>query len=250
MTFKVTPSCVTIDCNEDGFTPDDVTALCDVGKSARTGSGPYFSTDGIGFKSVFKVAYKAHIQSENYSFSFNHKPGQPGMGMISPTWEEHQDRPPAGITRIKLFVHSETISSTILQQLGEVQTAHLMFLRNIRRINIIRVNDTGDIISSLKFSISQDSENAICLKEENGVEKEKQHYHVVKYLVHQILPHENRTNPRIDTENRCVSSEVVLAFPLDGVEKQVASSQQVFAFSAIGNMGFKVICEIHPFSSS
>ncbi|KAI0971040.1 hypothetical protein F4678DRAFT_461586 [Xylaria arbuscula] len=243
VTFKVTPSCITVDCNEDGFTPEDVTALCNVGKSSRAGSGPYFSTEGIGFKSVFMVAYKVHIQSENYSFSFNHKPGQSGMGMISPTWEEHQDRPPAGITRMKLFIHSETACSTVLQQLGGVQTAHLIFLRNIRRINIIRVNNIDDIISSLRLSISQNNENAICLKEENGVEKEKHNYHVTKYLVHQIPPHENCTSPRIDTEPKRASSEIVLAFPLDEVDKHVACSQQVFAFSAIGNMGFKFLIQ-------
>ncbi|GAW20357.1 hypothetical protein ANO14919_098620 [Xylariales sp. No.14919] len=243
VTFKVTPSCITVDCNEDGFTPEDVTALCDVGKSSRAGGGPYFSNEGIGFKSVFMIAYKVHIQSGDYSFSFNHKPGQSGMGMISPTWEEHQDRPPVGITRMKLFVHSETACSTVLQQLGDVKTVHLMFLRNIRRINIIRVNDMDDIISSLTFSISQDTENATCLKEENGVEKEKHNYHVTKYLVHRISPHENRTSPRVNTKPKQASSEVVLAFPLDGVESHVARSQQVFAFSAIGNMGFKFLIQ-------
>ncbi|KAI1117174.1 hypothetical protein F5Y14DRAFT_373422 [Nemania sp. NC0429] len=243
VTFRITPSCITVDCNEDGFTPDDVTALCGVGESSRTGSGPYFSNEGIGFKSVFMVAYKVHIQSENYSFSFNHKSGQSGMGMISPTWEEHQDRPPIGITRMKLFFHSEKACSTVLQQLGEVQKVHLLFLRNIRRINIVRVNDMGDIISSLKFSINQDTEISICLKEENGVEKEKSNYHVTKFLAHQISPHANRTSPKINTEAKRASSEVVLAFPRDGVEKQVASSQQVFAFSAIGNMGFKFLIQ-------
>ncbi|KAI1294395.1 hypothetical protein F5Y03DRAFT_372918 [Xylaria venustula] len=243
VTFKVTPSCITIDCNEDGFTSDDVTALCNVGESSRAGSGPYFGTEGIGFKSAFMVAYKVHIQSESYSFSFNHKPGQSGMGMISPTWEEHQDRPPVGITRMKLLFHSATACSTVLQQLRKVQAAHLIFLRNIRRINIIRVNDTDDIISSLTFSIKQDIENAICFKKENGVEKEKHNYHVVKYLVHQIPPPENRTRPRINTEPRRASSEIVLAFPLDEVEKKVVSSQQVFAFSAVGNMGFKFLIQ-------
>ncbi|KAI1272371.1 hypothetical protein F5Y07DRAFT_403521 [Xylaria sp. FL0933] len=243
VTFKVTPSCITVDCNEDGFTPKDVTALCDVGKSSRIGSGPYFSNEGIGFKSVFMIAYKVHIQSENYSFSFNHKTGQSGMGMISPTWEEHQDRPPTGITRMKLFVHSDTACSTVLQQLGEIQTVHLLFLRNIRRINIIRVNDTDDIISSIKFSISQDAENAKCLKEENGVEKEKHNYHLTKYRVDQISPHENCTSPKIHIEQKRAPSEVVLAFPLDEVGKYVASIQQVFAFSAIGNMGFKFLIQ-------
>ncbi|KAI0440455.1 hypothetical protein F4803DRAFT_577623 [Xylaria telfairii] len=156
VTFKVTPSCITLECNEDGFTLKDVTALCDVAQ------------------------YNCPCD---------------------------------------------------------------MFLRNMRRINIIRVNDMDDIISSLKFSISQETENAICLKEENGVEKEKHTYHLTKYLAHRVSPHENRTSPRINTEPKRASSEVVLAFPLGGVEKQVASNQQVFAFSAIGNMGFKFLIQ-------
>lgn len=42
--------------NEDGFTPANLRALCDVGNSTKAGSSTgYIGHKGIGFKSVFRV---------------------------------------------------------------------------------------------------------------------------------------------------------------------------------------------------
>jgi hypothetical protein len=50
-----------IGCNENGFKPEDVQALCRIGGSTKKNLGSrrgYIGEKGIGFKSVFKVADK------------------------------------------------------------------------------------------------------------------------------------------------------------------------------------------------
>lgn len=43
--------------NEEGFTPTNIRALCDVGNSTKAGTSTgYIGHKGIGFKSVFRVS--------------------------------------------------------------------------------------------------------------------------------------------------------------------------------------------------
>jgi HSP90 family molecular chaperone len=80
--FTIRPDTISIDCNEDGFTPENVRAICRIGESTkiRANAQYYIGEKGIGFKSVFMVASKVHIQSGPFSFSFEHEPGNNGMG--------------------------------------------------------------------------------------------------------------------------------------------------------------------------
>jgi HSP90 family molecular chaperone len=89
--FRVYPDRIVIECNEDGFTRQNLTAICDIGKSSKTGSQGYIGEKGIGFKSVFMAAWRVHIQSRDFSFDFIHRKGDSGMGMITPIWQERRD---------------------------------------------------------------------------------------------------------------------------------------------------------------
>ncbi|ROV88550.1 hypothetical protein VMCG_10385 [Cytospora schulzeri] len=99
VSFHVHPRRIVIDCNEDGFTGDNLKAICSVGKSSKTGAQGYIGEKGIGFKSVFMVAWKVHIQSGPFSFSFTHRPGDSGIGMITPIWEGNQEELVQPLTR-------------------------------------------------------------------------------------------------------------------------------------------------------
>lgn len=80
--FRVYSRRIVLECNEDGFTRDNLVAICNVGKSSKTGAQGYIGEKGIGFKSVFMAAWKAHIQSGDFSFSFQHHREDSGMGII------------------------------------------------------------------------------------------------------------------------------------------------------------------------
>lgn len=91
LAFHVYPRCIVVECNEDGFTHENLVVICDVGRSSKTGAQGYIGEKGIGFKSVFMVAWKVYIQSNDFSFCFRHKPGGLGMGMISLIWEDVEE---------------------------------------------------------------------------------------------------------------------------------------------------------------
>ena len=62
VSFHVYHRRIVVECNEDGFTQENLKAICDVGKSSKTGTQGYIGEKGIGFKSVFMVAWKVHIK--------------------------------------------------------------------------------------------------------------------------------------------------------------------------------------------
>jgi HSP90 family molecular chaperone len=107
------------------------------------GAQGYIGEKGIGFKSVFMVAWKVHIQLRDLSFSFCHNMGDSGMGMISPVWEESEEVLPRPLTQITLFLHENGSAEdlarqreTTLQQFRELKAAFLLFMKNLRRIEV------------------------------------------------------------------------------------------------------------------
>jgi hypothetical protein len=91
-----------VDCNEVGFSPGNVEALCRVGQSTKKGGDNatrYVGEKGIGFKSVFKAATIVWVSSGNYSFKFDKsKP----LGMIAPIWDDFPVKVKSGFTSFYL----------------------------------------------------------------------------------------------------------------------------------------------------
>ena len=54
--------------NEIGFSPENVEAICAVGKTTKSKIKGYIGEKGIGFKSVFRVTKNPHIFSNGYCF--------------------------------------------------------------------------------------------------------------------------------------------------------------------------------------
>lgn len=82
---------MTIESNEDGFNEEDIWAICVIHHSSKRQKGGYVGHKGIGFKSVFKIAYKVHIQPGPFSFSLERREGGSGMGMVTPTIQPYDD---------------------------------------------------------------------------------------------------------------------------------------------------------------
>jgi HSP90 family molecular chaperone len=76
-----------ITCNEIGFQPKNVDAICRIAQSTRKDrSKGFIGEEGIGFKSIFKIANVVHVSSNSYSFRFD-KAGP--LGMIAPIWSDY-----------------------------------------------------------------------------------------------------------------------------------------------------------------
>ena len=84
--FDFYPDKIGIESNEDGFTPDDIHAICSVGGSIKFGTQACGGERGIGFKSVFMITSKVYIQSEPYSFYFEHEKDEKGIDLITPVY--------------------------------------------------------------------------------------------------------------------------------------------------------------------
>lgn len=250
VSFHVYPRRLVMECNEDGFTDRNLEAICSVGKSSKTGSQGYIGEKGIGFKSVFMAAWKAHIQSGAFSFSFTHRNGESGMGMISPVWEDSQDARDSSLTRLTLHLHddgnSDVLEKTheiIQEQFRELQETILLFMRNLRIIRFSFHGMNGAEEYSVAYSIERPRVNRAVLVRtiaKNGTERKYvKHYHVTTHQAIDIPRHDNRTYS--GQEDRM--SEVVLAFPISETSIPIVEPHDIFAYLPVRPMGFKFIIQ-------
>ncbi|KAK0705518.1 hypothetical protein B0H67DRAFT_558107 [Lasiosphaeris hirsuta] len=262
VTFRISDKQIVVECNEDGFTEENLRAICNVGKSSKMGAQGYIGEKGIGFKSVFKVASKVHIQSGPFSFCFKHRPGDSGMGMISPEWQDETDRRLGPVTRMTFTLHDDADGDpairaaqlkSVADQFKDLQPAMLLFLKQLRRIEIRFCGSFGEEVSASVMSMSQDdadSHRAIletvrtAVKDtvRNEVERARQHYHVTKEMADGLAPNENREYTEAERAEMAYSrAEVVLAFPLSDASVPVIEQQELFAFLPIRKAGFNFL---------
>ncbi|KAI1385608.1 uncharacterized protein F4822DRAFT_413682 [Hypoxylon trugodes] len=253
VSFDVFRDSIVIDCNEDGFNESNIRAICNIGKSSKTGAQDYVGEKGIGFKSVFKVAWKVHIQSGYYSFTFTHRKGDSGIGMITPVWQEPTEQLTAPLTRMTLFLHGDdadgegtTQRQSILQQLNELQPAMLLFVKNLKRINVRIHNEDGSVISSF-LSARNTLQGSHRLLEKAHIENgqttyTRQKYHVVESLARNLPGNENREYTAQEEATRAYSNApVVLTFPLTDSDEPLIEPQEVFAFLPVRRVGFNFL---------
>ncbi|KAB8229009.1 uncharacterized protein BDW43DRAFT_289566 [Aspergillus alliaceus] len=251
VSFRVYPKRIVLECNEDGFTPENLTAICSVGKSSKQGAQGYIGEKGIGFKSVFMVAWKVHIQSGDFSFSFNHRPGDSGMGMISPVWEEPEQIPEPHLTRITLYLHEPSTDEsfsrqyeTTLEQFRELQATFLLFMKNLRRIEVKIHSDRGEETSSTIFTREPghgDRQTTLRQRtvEGSNVQETSQDYYIATEKACHLPKSENRTYTQSEIEsNAYATSDVVVALPLCPDFTPIIEVQDVYAFLPIRKMGF------------
>ncbi|KAF4212811.1 hypothetical protein CNMCM5878_000675 [Aspergillus fumigatiaffinis] len=246
---------IVVECNEDGFTHENLVAICNVGKSSKTGAQGYIGEKGIGFKSVFMVAWKVHIQSRDLSFSFCHNMGDSGMGMISPVWEESEEVLPHPLTRITLFLHEDGPAEdlarqreTTLQQFRELKAAFLLFMKNLRRIEVKICDSLDKEISQTTFSMRCEDEGRVALKQEivqdGELQECTQYYHTTKLTASNIPRSENRQYTDVELSTKAYSeTSIVLAFPLTHDSVPIIEKHEVFAFLPIRNMGLPFLIQ-------
>ncbi len=260
--FRVFPQQIVIECNEDGFTEENLSAICSVGKSSKTGAQGYIGEKGIGFKSVFMVAWRVHIRSGAFSFSFTHRSGNSGMGMISPVWEGTDGGEDAGEglerpqTRITLHLHeasgadADSLASTrraIRAQFEDLQETILLFMRNLREIHVAFYDEAGEQTSSAAYSMNRPQPSRALLKRikvaaDGTTEERVSHFHVTVHNAKGLAKNENRAYSDIEEAARTYSkSQVVLAFPLSEDTVPIVEPQDLFVFLPVRPVGFSFI---------
>ncbi|KAK5991975.1 Protein NO VEIN [Cladobotryum mycophilum] len=256
VSFHVHRDRIVIECNEDGFTPDNLAAICNIGKSSKTGAQGYIGEKGIGFKSVFMVAYKAYIQSGHFAFYFQHRKEDSGIGMITPIWER-ESQPLGNFSRITLFLHDEGDAADIAkqrevirQQFLEIHDTILLFMKNLQEIRVFFYDDGGRSVDSINLSVTYPQVRRAAVARtctdfsKKTSNKDVRHYHITKHLVTGLAKNENRTYSEEEEASKAwAKSEVVLAFPLSKKSAPIVGNQWLFAFLPVRQMGFKFIIQ-------
>ncbi|KAK7921595.1 hypothetical protein PG985_009617 [Apiospora marii] len=256
VSFQVHPRRIVVECNEDGFTHENLSAICSVGQSSKKGAQGYIGEKGIGFKSVFMAAWKVHIQSGAFSFSFTHKPGGSGMGMISPIWEDGgEELPSSALTRITLYLHETgdeammaKTRQTIEEQFEELQETFLLFMKNLRRIKVAFHNDMGEQTSSAEYSVEKPKPDRAVLRRSKSrggtVNTKAKHFHVTTHEATNLARNDNRCYSASEEASHAYSkSQIVLAFPLSKRSEPIIKPQDVFVFLPVRPAGFHFLIQ-------
>lgn len=253
VSFLVHPDRIVVDCNEDGFNVANLRAICAVNKSTKSSSHGYIGTKGIGFKSVFMAAWKVHIQSGHFSFSFKHAIGDTGLGMVLPKWEETGEELDGPLTRMTLYLHEgenanehDSKRQTIFKQLDELQQTCLLFLRKLKRIRIAFYDSHGTMTKSKDFRSEHTANHKCCLSaslhNDNGnTETLESWYHLTRRTFGQVPPSDSRRDPVTgQSATGASTSEVILAFPITRDHVPTLTRQDIFAFLPVRELDFKV----------
>ncbi|KAL8711523.1 MAG: hypothetical protein Q9225_007104 [Loekoesia sp. 1 TL-2023] len=221
LAFEAKKNLIHVRCNEDGFSTEDVEALCDVDQSTKSATNA-IGKKGIGFKSVFKVCDKVQIGSNGFQLEFDKSNGP--FGMVKPKWREFPEwLKNQKETLMRLTLSPDEILTDIYEDFENLEPSVLLFLRNIEKIcmytpdfqRIITCKDRKGSVTTIT------TETAWFRDEESDIEEVE--YVIVKHPPEGSIP------------------EVVLAFPrsVDGEFK----TQQVYNFLPISDYGFKFIIQ-------
>ena len=237
LTFTLHPSKILVDSNEDGFNEANVKAICNTSQSTKTNAQGYIGEKGIGFKSVFKIASKVHIQSEPFSFAFQHKFGDSGLGMVTPFLDEFEELPSGIRSRISLTLSPSSDFAELVKDFEALPDSLLIFLSKLKSITINVMNASNELVSRTVhvYEYSSDNHRGTLTKRRSIEGKETQgtqHFHITKRALTR-LP-KDAARPRTD------QAEVVLAFPLDQKSLPIIEQQHVYAFLPVRKVGFNV----------
>ncbi|KAF2183099.1 hypothetical protein K469DRAFT_690218 [Zopfia rhizophila CBS 207.26] len=234
--FNIAPSSLTIETNEDGFTRANVEAICATGKSSKNASAlaDHIGEKGFGFKSVFAVADKVHIQSGVWSFDFEHRRGQNGLGMVTPLDSPRVQLPERVATRITLTLADTTPRAyeRLLGAVADLPDTAIFFLRKMKRL-VIRTDQTSGEIESIVIQKITSSSGRINLSRErelrNGSEIVSSSTESSDYLV---VSHTIGSMPHDECRQNLNTANVELAFPIDESSQPKLSrlGQYVFAY--------------------
>lgn len=249
--FKVRPTCIVVECNEDGFTKNNVDSISTIAKSSKSKDRGYIGEKGIGFKSVFQVATAVHIQSNSFSFSFRYGEGatRDKIGIITPILEDElipvEERPLTRMTLTPFQAEAAIPYTSLVAQFQEdIPDNLLLFLSKLRKIEILCQHPDGRSTLTNFRKIERDNGRIVHLvksvedphhaDDTFATENPPDRYYITKRDITQLSPHPSRHN--ID------SCEVVLAFPVDEASRPLISLQFCFAFLPIRKTNFSVSC--------
>ncbi|KAF8267008.1 hypothetical protein EI94DRAFT_1731509 [Lactarius quietus] len=233
LNLRIEDSLVVFECNELGFSSDNVKAICDIGASTKTPENStrgFIGEKGIGFKSVFTVANEVHISSGPYTFHFD-RTAQ--LGMITPVWGSSYPLKD-GWTTFHLRLAPSENGTDLSAQLSGLRPTLLLFLRQLRSINVT-VPGAAQHGALQIHREDGPGEDLVSLKRiDDGVLR------VEKYV---LVRHLAKTPAQEPGREGVEQSEIMLAFPVTEAKEPVIEMQEVHAFLPLRCYGFNFIVQ-------
>lgn len=165
---------------------------------------------------MFKAANVVHISSGPYHFTFD---STQDLGMITPTWDH---RGGSSANTVFLLDLKEGMVDQIQHDLSEIHPSLLMFLRKLRRMDF-------EFDGRVQQWQRLDETDGTLIMTKDGVTS--------RYI---MTRHGFQVNVEEPTRENVTSSEIVLAFPIDGEGCPIIAKQKTFAFLPLREYGFSV----------
>lgn len=208
--------------NEDGFSHDNVDAICKVGQSTKTKIQGYIGEKGIGFKSVFRVTSKPHIFSKGYRFCLPEYDEMTGLGYIVPQWIDDilKDLDSSGTTIILPLDKPEFPYESIEKMLVGIDPVTILFLSKLKEIVVEIESGHRQLVKK------DDTQTPLVQVRIEKRDRDSQSTEVQEFIVHTRSfdkPLDVNPEKRKGIDKRDVS----IAFPLNN---ETGSVGKVFAY--------------------
>ena len=243
--FHLYPDKIVVESNEDGFTKENVEAICKTGDSTKSTTEGYIGEKGIGFKSVFKVAKKVHVQSGYFSFVFVYDKDSEddGLGIVTPLDGEYETDLKIDVrTRITLTLLEPDKFISLVGEFLAIPDSLLLFLTRLTTLEVT-VHHKGSDPYNVKYRHEKidGGEKARIIKTATGKMQETKDFYIQKNLVSNLPP--DRAREYTNEEGVVVAinkAQIVLAFPVDQNNNPIMENQYTYAYLPIRQVGFNV----------
>ncbi|XP_076891842.1 protein NO VEIN-like [Bidens hawaiensis] len=157
LTFILQEKSIVVLNNENGFSAENIRAICDVGNSTKKASSAgYIGKKGIGFKSVFRVTDAPEVHSNGFHIKFDLTEGQ--IGFVLPTIV-----PPCDMNYFTNLVSSNTTN----QMKTHYNTCLVLPLKSVSKSNPAETSDVTSMFSDLHPSLLLFLHRLQCIKFRN-----------------------------------------------------------------------------------
>eukprot|EP00026_Physarum_polycephalum_P000038 Phypoly_transcript_00038.p1 GENE.Phypoly_transcript_00038~~Phypoly_transcript_00038.p1 ORF type:complete len:2405 (+),score=353.21 Phypoly_transcript_00038:1425-8639(+) len=198
-----------VENNEEGFKRANVESICNVGASTkkqfkRMG---YIGEKGLGFKSVFQVAYQVAIISNGYKFALSSR-DDPDIHIpyIIPTWQRKLKNLYTK-TMLILWLKKEKVE-IVKKGLQRMSPESILFLNKLHELHVSLPESVFRVVRNTRYSL-------VTLKSDKRV----------TYFVHKIT-YEVPVNVQETRRSGVLSRDVCIAFPLFQSEIKVSGRKR------------------------
>ena len=248
VSFSLYHDRLVVDCNEDGFTEKNLAAICDIGKVQSPARRRTSGRRASGSNPCSWLGGRCTSNRDTYPLaSYTKRRFWYGYGEAD--WEETAiPLPRSDHTRMTLFLHENPNAEKrrsdredIRQQFRELEPALLLFVNNLRRIDIMFYDEHSQQEWATRLTRRQGTlvnrevldrrvADAASLE---SVTPESRIYHVTKHMATDVARHENRdssTSKKASPSSR--QSKIVLAFPVSAQSRPHNRTAKSLCFPA------------------